>query len=604
MRVTVVYNEPKMGDPDSLDVLEEVFLVEEALFALGHEPAKLPFTGGFSSGLLKKIERSAPDVIFNLVEAAGEKTELHPVAAGLFEAAGYPFTGAGYAALLATTDKRLTKAMLAAKGIPTAKWATYDGGTDKKMAGLARLDFDCPDFPVIVKPACEDASIGITDESVIRSKKALLQKLPQIYRDLGGKPLLVEQFIDGREFNVSMIEFFGGGPKILPPAEMLFDKWPAGKPRIVNYKAKWHPDAFEYVNTVRTFQPENAPIEEIRRICLACWEAFGLSGYARVDMRLDAQNRPFVMEVNANPCIAPFSGFIQAAKYAGLSEKDAVRTMLEAAIGRAGRKKPGKAGVKPTPGPFFASSGSGKRKKIKTIDQAHNGGTKKRTKGVFFREEPVPADRARLREMLSSTGAFYRREIDVAIELLDDRLEKGGKSEYIFLFCEVSGKVAGYACYGPITMTKGRFDLYWIAVDARMQGRGVGSALLLEAEKKMAELGCRHIYAETASKKKICPHKGVLQEKRFLLCRPRAGVLRPRRRQAYLHENKRHSFKLKKIKRCLPENALFLFPGSAPAPLPSPCPSGRVSDDCLSRQAASRTCPCPRVAPHGRLSSR
>ncbi len=515
MRVTVVYNEPKMGDPDSLDVLEEVFLVEEALFALGHEPAKLPFTGGFSSGLLKKIERSAPDVIFNLVEAAGGKTELHPVAAGLFEAAGYPFTGAGYAALLATTDKRLTKAMLAAKGIPTAKWATYDGGTDKKMAGLARLDFDCPDFPVIVKPACEDASIGITDESVIRSKKALLQKLPQIYRDLGGKPLLVEQFIDGREFNVSMIEFSGGGPKILPPAEMLFDKWPAGKPRIVNYKAKWHPDAFEYVNTVRTFQPENAPIEEIRRICLACWEAFGLSGYARVDMRLDAQNRPFVMEVNANPCIAPFSGFIQAAKYAGLSEKDAVRTMLEAAIGRAGRKKPGKAGVKPTPGPFFASSGSGKRKKIKTIDQAHNGGTKKRTKGVFFREEPVPADRARLREMLSSTGAFYRREIDVAIELLDDRLEKGGKSEYIFLFCEVSGKVAGYACYGPITMTKGRFDLYWIAVDARMQGRGVGSALLLEAEKKMAELGCRHIYAETASKKKYAPTREFYRKNGF-----------------------------------------------------------------------------------------
>ncbi len=487
MKVAVAYNEPENGNPDSLDVLEEVFLVEEALLALGHEPVKAPFSSGLPD-FLKKMDRLAPDVIFNLVEAVEEKSELHPLAAGLFEAAGFAFTGAGHSALFATTDKRLTKAVLEAKGIPTANWFAYDGQDRAKKEKIKHLD-----CPVIVKPACEDASIGITDESVIRSKSLLLQKLPRLYKHLGGKPLLIEQFIDGREFNVSIIER-KGRPQLLPPAEMLFANWPAGKPKIVNYKAKWHPDAFEYVNTVRTFKPENAPMEDIRRICLACWEAFDLAGYARVDIRLDAQNRPFVMEVNANPCIAPFSGFIQAAKCAGYSEKDAVRLMLEAAISRKGRAKACKSEV------LSGRGKTGQAQKSKKTKQ------KKTEKNISFRSEPVPADMQRLRKILSSTGAFYKREIDVAIELLDDRLEKGEKSEYIFLFCDAKGeKLCGYVCYGPITMTRGRFDLYWIAVDASMQGKGIGSILLQEAEKRMAALGCRHIYAETASKKKYAP---------------------------------------------------------------------------------------------------
>ncbi|MDA8091304.1 MAG: GNAT family N-acetyltransferase [Nitrospiraceae bacterium] len=513
MRVAIVYNEPEVGSPDSLDVLEEVFLVEEALFALGHEPVKVPFASGLPE-LLKKIERSAPYLIFNLVEAVQEKTEFHPLAAGLFEAAGYPFTGAGYAALAATTDKRITKAVLEAKDIPTAKWTAYDGEQDGKVK-----NFDGLDFPVIVKPACEDASIGITDESVIRgkSKKLLAEKLPRIYKELGGKPLLIEQFIDGREFNVSMIEQ-NGIPRVLPPAEMLFANWPAGKPRIVNYKAKWHPDAFEYVNTVRTFKPENAPIEEIRRICLACWKAFHLSGYARVDMRLDAHNRPYVMEVNANPCIAPFSGFIQAAKFAGLGEKDVVRIMLEAATLRKENRKDIAGENFLNPPPALRKKGNIKKNQAQKEKQS----ARKTVNKFSFRYEPVPADRQRLKEILSSTGAFYKREVDVAIELLDDRLQKGEKSEYIFLFCEAEekkrgkgkagGKVAGYVCYGPITLTKGRFDLYWIAVDASMQGSGIGSALMLEAEKKMAELGCRHIYVETASKKKYAPTRAFYRK--------------------------------------------------------------------------------------------
>ncbi len=504
MKVAILYNGPEKESPDSVDVLEEVFLVAEALLALGHEPAKItvPLSGGAPQGIMvpelfRKIGRFAPDVIFNLVEAIGANTAMHPLAAGLLEAAGFPFTGARCNALFLTTDKRATKTILAANGIPTAKWVAYPpdgpgasyptsrpasrvlfpgGGSD---GGGLNGAFRNLNFPVIVKPACEDASIGITDDSVMRDERALSRALPSIYTRLGGKPLLIEEFIDGREFNVSIIER-RGKPKILPPAEMLFANWPPGKkPRIVNYKAKWHPDAFEYKNTVRTFKPVNAPVEEIRQICLACWQALGLTGYARVDLRLDEKNRPFVMEVNANPCIAPFSGFISAVKMAGYTEKDAVGMILEAAL-------PAKA--------------AGKKQKQKPGRQ-RKPAAKKIIRGIRFRSEPVPEDRKAIKKILAGTKAFHRREIEVALELLDDRLSKGFDSEYMFLFCEIGGKTAGYVCYGPITMTKGRFDLYWIAVDVSAQGKGIGSALLKKAEAEMARLGCRHIYAETASKK-------------------------------------------------------------------------------------------------------
>ncbi|MDA8169205.1 MAG: GNAT family N-acetyltransferase [Nitrospiraceae bacterium] len=125
---------------------------------------------------------------------------------------------------------------------------------------------------------------------------------------------------------------------------------------------------------------------------------------------------------------------------------------------------------------------------------------------IRLRNEPVSADRQALTDILVSTGMFYDFEIEVALELLDDRIEKGPASEYIFMFADAGDRAAGYICYGPITMAEGRFDLYWIAVKADMQGRGVGSLLLSGAERHMAEsFGCKHIYVETASREQYRP---------------------------------------------------------------------------------------------------
>ena len=119
---------------------------------------------------------------------------------------------------------------------------------------------------------------------------------------------------------------------------------------------------------------------------------------------------------------------------------------------------------------------------------------------IAFRTDPLEKDRAEVRTLLRSTGFFRPREVEVAIELIEDRLAKGSASEYLFLFAEAGDRIAGYACYGPVTMTEGRFELYWIAVDAARRGQGLGKLLLGRAEAHMRELGGKYVYAETSSR--------------------------------------------------------------------------------------------------------
>ncbi len=124
---------------------------------------------------------------------------------------------------------------------------------------------------------------------------------------------------------------------------------------------------------------------------------------------------------------------------------------------------------------------------------------------IAFRTEPRAQDRAQIRALLGSSGFFHPWEMDVAIELIDDRLAKGTASEYLFLFADAGDTIAGYACYGPVTMAQGRFELYWIAVDDARRGQGVGRLLLERAEAHMRELGGRYVYSETSSRELYRP---------------------------------------------------------------------------------------------------
>ena len=134
---------------------------------------------------------------------------------------------------------------------------------------------------------------------------------------------------------------------------------------------------------------------------------------------------------------------------------------------------------------------------------------------ITFRIEPVEEDRAEVRRLLQSSGFFHPWEIEVAIELIDDRLAKGAGSEYLFLFADVAGKDAGYACYGPVSMAKGRFELYWIAVEASRRGQGIGRLLLDRAEAHMRELGGRYVYSETSSRDIYRPTREFYRKQGF-----------------------------------------------------------------------------------------
>ena len=132
-----------------------------------------------------------------------------------------------------------------------------------------------------------------------------------------------------------------------------------------------------------------------------------------------------------------------------------------------------------------------------------------------FREEPVAADPAAVRELLDSTGFFYPFETDVAVELVEERLAKGVESGYFFVFAEIGGRVAGYTCFGPIPCTRGSFDLYWIGVHNDFRGQGLGKELLRRAERIIAAQGGRAIYVETASREQYLPTREFYKRTRY-----------------------------------------------------------------------------------------
>jgi D-alanine-D-alanine ligase len=145
----------------------------------------------------------------------------------------------------------------------------------------------------------------------------------------------VESYVEGREFNLALLEGPGRRPQVLPPAEIQFKSFPDGTPRIVGYAAKWEDDSEEFARTPRRFdfpEGDRELLDSLRQLALRCWSLFGLRGYARVDFRVDAQGLPWVLEVNTNPCLSPNAGFLAAAERAGLSPTEVIRRIVEGAL--------------------------------------------------------------------------------------------------------------------------------------------------------------------------------------------------------------------------------------------------------------------------------
>jgi len=339
----------------------------------------------------------------------------------------------------------------------------------------------------------EHASLGMDDSCLVRgATPAMVAARLHAFADRMGGECFAEEFIDGREFNIGLLAG-PQGTEILPPCEIVFGDFPPDKPRIVGYQAKWKADSFEYRHTTRRFDFDaaDAPlIEEMKRMSLQCWESFGLAGYARVDFRIDSEGNPWILEANANPCLSPDAGFAAMLARAGLTYDQAVARILADALSRANRfRRPARAGRKMVPTADVDAERSARAAPALVANPAFT-----------FRYEPTAADRDHIRKLAQGTGFFHADEVDIAVELVDERIKKGASSGYEFVFAEAGGRVVGYTCFGPIPCTATSHDLYWIAVCPDMQGQGLGRLLLAETERRVRKMGGTRIYAETSGR--------------------------------------------------------------------------------------------------------
>ena len=305
MKILVLHSDIAAdAPPEDLDTLIAANAVTVALEAFGHQVEQAAFR---EASLPEVLAETRPDIVFNLVEGVDGQGRLAPRAPEMLAAQGQRFTGVSAKAMAVTNDKPLTKMMLRQAGLATPGWAVpphwvgLDGGR------------------WIVKSALEDASVGLDDGAVVEGGQ-VLKRVADCVARFGGD-WFAERYIEGREFNIAILGS-KDSCRVLPMAEMRFERWPDGKPRIVGYDAKWEEDSDGWNGTVRVFgveQHEPRLAEALRTACELVWKLFGLSGFARVDFRVGADGVPLILEINTNPCISPDAGFAAAAAQAGMS---------------------------------------------------------------------------------------------------------------------------------------------------------------------------------------------------------------------------------------------------------------------------------------------
>ena len=331
--IAILHNPVRDNAPaDERDVLDQVDAVAQSLPLLGLGAEILPFQPDLAQ-MKQTLLKLEPCCIFNLVEAVNGCSQLLHFAPSLFDYLRIPYTGAPAEALFVTTHKILAKKWMALTGVPTPEWLA-----------LENHSLSSPPFPerYIIKPVNEEASVGLDAAAIVETgnRQELVRKIRERQK-LVGMACFAERFIEGREFNLSLL----GTPQgtvVMPPAEMNFH-FPAGIPKIMDYKAKWEDGTPEYANTRRTFdlpQADGELVERLKRTALTCWNLFHLRGYARVDFRVDEAGRVFVLEINANPCLSEGSGFPAACERAGLSFPEMVQRILTEALHRDAPQQP------------------------------------------------------------------------------------------------------------------------------------------------------------------------------------------------------------------------------------------------------------------------
>lgn len=304
---------------DEVDVLNQVNWVYNALNTIGYKTEILALTENIIDEI-NKIKKIKPLFVFNLVESVFNKNQLLYFAPAMLSAFNIPYTGVNAEGIFITTNKILTKNILSLNKIPTPSYFT-----------LNQINLLSNKKKYILKPINEDGSVGLDEDSVFSIKQTnYLKKISSLSKT----NYFIEEFIEGREFNVSLLGN-DDNIKVLEPAEIIFKDFPEGKEKVLGYKAKWDENSFEYKNTIRLFdtlQTDSNLYLEIKKISMQCCKIFSLNGFARVDFRVDENDNIYVIEINANPCISPDSGFIAAAYKSGLSDAQIIEKLIEKLI--------------------------------------------------------------------------------------------------------------------------------------------------------------------------------------------------------------------------------------------------------------------------------
>ena len=448
---------------DEQDVLAATSAVRGALAEAGWAVRTLPVSLDLGAAAASLMAEPA-DLVFNLVESLPGlpgRDPLAAAAAALLAALGVPHTGSGLAAIALTADKAATRRALRNAGIPVP-CTPEQGGSG----------------PWIVKHAMEHASFGLDARAVVTT---LPEPLPRGF--------IAERFLPGREFNIALLAE-GGACRVLPIAEMRYaEDWPDDVPRILDYAAKWDTAHPRYAASVPRFDTIAADLaDQLAHLARRCWEALGLAGYARIDVRLDEAGLPAIIDVNANPCLSPDAGFAAAAARAGIAYRDLVAGIAEAPLATPPRACP----------------------------QQHPHG-RAAARRFTLREALHDADPAAIAALCSSTGFFTAAETAIAVELAEDRRARGGASDYRFLLAEQDGALIAYACFGRVPMTEWSWDLYWIVVHPEAQRSGAGRALLESLSATARAEGGTLLYAETAGRALYAPTRRFYAGTGFIL---------------------------------------------------------------------------------------
>ncbi|HEX6574367.1 MAG TPA: ATP-grasp domain-containing protein [Gemmatimonadaceae bacterium] len=327
MNVALLHTKDAVEDP----VDPVLANIEQALAANDHACRRIMVDDAVEP-LMKALTDDKPDIVFNLAEAFAGRSALESNVAALLNLLGMRYTGSSPAGLILAGDKTLTKKVLTFHGILTARFATvFRGAVD--WAGDIK-------FPLILKPPQEDASLGITQKSIVNDVQELLQTMSSLQTEYQS-PVLAEEFIEGREFYVGVLG--NSDAQALPVIELDFSGYPEGMPKIASWEAKWGDDGdekgaeFEGTRSVFPTELSEDLSSRMQKVAIDAFHALRLRDYARVDLRVTDKEEIYVIEVNPNCYLEKSAEFATAAAKSGIEYPQLIERILELASARYSR---------------------------------------------------------------------------------------------------------------------------------------------------------------------------------------------------------------------------------------------------------------------------